>query len=1582
MLGLVFTTAAATQTGAPSEPLALVPGHILSALAAAAPIASTTAERYSSMTLTVTLNRDDAEGFERYLRDVYDPASTRFHQFQNPQALSDRFGPSRAAYQAVQSYFETQGLKSVATSSNRLTLMLSGPRVSVERSLHVHIRDYNLGDTVFFANSIEPSLPARLATSVQDIAGLNNFARPRAHAKLVYQIKKFIYELCLELVAPTPTPGDNANADIVFQLNRAANAASGGNAGNNNYSVWCGSPPTPPPAVSTTTLRNGSTFHALAAGRSSNAVGTATAASDAVSWTAVDGTGQTVGLLEFDTYVASDVVDYLAYTGQPANLINNLSEVPVNGGAVAGANQDEVLLDINAVMAVAPGAKVVVYDAPFTGAGTSFQGLFNAMVTGGVTVISNSWDYCEDQTTLADVQSIDSIIKAAAASGITVFNGSGDTGSTCRDGSANTISVPADSPNATAVGGSSLTYAPGSTYGSETWWDDSSTVPPAGQGGFGLSQFFGTPSYQAALNSAAMRSVPDVVVNADPFNGVLLCQASAGGCPTGDLYGGTSLAAPTWAGFAALLNQALGSNLGNLNVLMYPLASTAAFHGPSALASDFAHVGLGSPNLNQLFLLLGQGSVGAVSASTSTVIPWALLTSPVPPLPASISADGTSAVSIVVTLRDANGNAVSGKTVTLNASGGSAQITPASATTSVANGAAIFSVTDTSAESLSFSAVDETDGVTLQGTAPVTFSVPPAAGGGISANPSMVPADGESAATIIVTLRNASGNPTPGKLVTIADGGAHATINGPTPGVTDSNGQIQFAATDQVTETVTFTAIDVTDGNLAIPGSATVTYSGTGTTACGLGSPPVAGSGYTITPYITGLPAAPTLFYQDVNFNCGGANNPAFTPSGQVLVSDFLNGNIYELGLAGGVANSSNLINTLTPALGNLVYGLDGELYAALGGENAEIVEVSPTTGAIVRVVAPGLTCPAGLSVDPLSGDLFFDDQCSGAGFTNPSIFRIIDPSNSNASSPTTVVTYAQLPSSANGGMAFAPNGTLFAVSGYIGNVNAPVVMVSGTNNSTVTVTPLTGVTSDYGVAIGATNSDGSAQSLIVEPAGTLAEVPIANPSAATVLASVSPGVGVAGPDGCLYSERYDTVYRLANASGACSFTPTSPAPAIKITPASVSPNPPQGNSETFTATLQNVSSPANQAIQFAVRGANPEVSLVRANAQGVATFTYTASEAGQDLVSASTVVDASTLNSNQVALTWLAGKHVTFLTLNSSPAAGNVGTPVTVAASLADVSNIPATALAGQPIVFALGSASCAAATSATGTASCSITPSTAGSSVLTASFVGTAQYVAATVNIGFFSNAALAPQPTVTIAVKPASVSPGASATLTWSSTAANTCTASGAWSGSEPTSGTQAIVAGGVGSYTYVLTCSGAGGTASAQATLNVVGQTKPVITWEQPAPITYPAPLSAEQLDARANVPGRFTYSPSAGTVLLVGTHTLGVTFTPVDTQAYTTATATVRLQVKTASPIIVWIPLPIFQGQPLGRFQLDAIALAPGHCCRILPGKFVYTPPAGTILSAGTHELKATFTPDDPDFTSVIVHAELKVWARP
>ena len=135
-----------------------------------------------------------------------------------------------------------------------------------------------------------------------------------------------------------------------------------------------------------------------------------------------------------------------------------------------------------------------------------------------------------------------------------------------------------------------------------------------GQGGFGVSKYFPRPSFQNGLATSATRSVPDVVINADPIYGAILCQASDGGCPTRKLYGGTSMATPYWAAIAATINQRANRNIGDFNALLYPLANTIGFHSAAALGSDFAHVGLGSPKINTSPASIATAGIAASSA--------------------------------------------------------------------------------------------------------------------------------------------------------------------------------------------------------------------------------------------------------------------------------------------------------------------------------------------------------------------------------------------------------------------------------------------------------------------------------------------------------------------------------------------------------------------------------------------------------------------------------------------------------------------------------------------------------------------------------------------------------------------------------------------------------------------------------------------------------------------------------------------------------------------------------------------------------------------------------------------------------
>lgn len=182
---------------------------------------------------------------------------------------------------------------------------------------------------------------------------------------------------------------------------------------------------------------------------------------------------------------------------------------------------------------------------------------------------------------------------------------------------------------------------------------------------------------------------------------------------------------------------------------------------------------------------------------------------------------------------------------------------------------------------------------------------------------------------------------------------------------------------------------------------------------------------------------------------------------------------------------------------------------------------------------------------------------------------------------------------------------------------------------------------------------------------------------------------------------------------------------------------------------------------------------------------------------------------------------------------------------------------------------------------------------------------------------------------------------------------------------------------------LGCGGGGGsTSSVPAT--------PTITWPAAPAITYGTAIGATQLDASANYPGSFTYSPSSGTILTAGVQTLTATFTPSDPKQASSATATNLIRVNPAIPTIAWTtPAAVTVDTSLGASQLDATATVGGVS---LPGAFIYSPTAGTVLSAaGTQTLAVTFEPADSiDYSIVSSSVTLSVikatpsitWAAP
>jgi subtilase family serine protease len=264
----------------------------------------------------------------------------------------------------------------------------------------------------------------------------------------------------------------------------------------------------------------------------------------------VTGSGQVVGLLEFDGFYAGDVQKNAAAAGLP---VVPTQTVLLDGfsGAPGGANI-EVILDIMMASYMAPGlSKVMVYE------GSNPNDILNRMATDNLAQqLSSSWGYGPINATT------EQIFKQYIAQGQSMMQASGDSGAYT-----NGVMAPSDDPNLTVVGGTSLTTAgAGGPWQSEKVW--------SGSGG-GVSTLYPIPSYQQGLNMAAnrgstkMRNIPDVALTADIQ--MFLIQSNGQAV----VVGGTSAAAPLWSGFVALANQQAAANakprIGFLNPLLYTI---------------------------------------------------------------------------------------------------------------------------------------------------------------------------------------------------------------------------------------------------------------------------------------------------------------------------------------------------------------------------------------------------------------------------------------------------------------------------------------------------------------------------------------------------------------------------------------------------------------------------------------------------------------------------------------------------------------------------------------------------------------------------------------------------------------------------------------------------------------------------------------------------------------------------------------------------------------------------------------------------------------------------------------------------
>ncbi len=484
---------------------------------------------------------------------VSDPGSAHYRRYLTTRQFATAFGPRPATLVAVRAWLASAGLEVGPFAPNALMVPVTGTVATMERAFAVPLVDASLGDgRVVRVVTAEPQVPTGLAKAVGGVIGLSTVAVLHPQVRMGPPAPTTSTPTAGAPVGPVhgsvgPHAADTAHAGPRACAAADGVAASGGWTAEQLASTYDFDP-------------------LYAQGRL--------------------GVGQRVAIFELEPFTSTDVDTYEACFGVHVPV----STVPVDGGAV-GSQSGEAALDIEAVAGLAPASSVVVYSGPNVGTGPIDT--YTEMIDDTSNrVITTSWGECEGAGGIDQAQQEYEyrLFQLARIQGQTVLAAAGDAGSSdcyAPPENANTalsVDDPADQPDVTGVGGTSLTSIVSSRL-TETVWNDG-----AGAGGGGVSKDFAAPPWQqipevrnassvytcGSAKTEQCREVPDVSASADPDHGDVIFFDGFW-----QRIGGTSAAAPLWAALTAVANQGCASSAGFLDQRLY-----AAGTGPSPPFND------------------------------------------------------------------------------------------------------------------------------------------------------------------------------------------------------------------------------------------------------------------------------------------------------------------------------------------------------------------------------------------------------------------------------------------------------------------------------------------------------------------------------------------------------------------------------------------------------------------------------------------------------------------------------------------------------------------------------------------------------------------------------------------------------------------------------------------------------------------------------------------------------------------------------------------------------------------------------------------------------------------------------------